>query len=91
MTISFEDAAFGKETEIRIPKTENCPTCDGTGCKPGTHPKTCSACRGTGQQRVQQGFFTIARTCPACRGEGQSSPTHARSARAIRPSSTRRR
>jgi molecular chaperone DnaJ len=71
MTISFEDAAFGKETEIRIPKTENCPTCGGTGAKPGTHPKTCSACRGTGQQRVSQGFFTIARTCSACKGEGQ--------------------
>ncbi len=71
MTISFEDAAFGKETEIRIPKTETCPTCNGSGAKPGTHPKTCSACRGTGQQRMNQGFFTIARTCPVCRGEGQ--------------------
>ena len=71
MTISFEDAAFGKETEIRIPKTETCPTCGGSGAKPGTHPKTCSACRGTGQQRMNQGFFTIARTCPACKGEGQ--------------------
>ncbi len=71
MTISFEDAAFGKESEIRIPKTETCPTCGGTGSKPGTHPKTCSACRGTGQQRMNQGFFTIARTCPACKGEGQ--------------------
>ncbi len=71
MTISFEDAAFGKETEIRIPKTEMCPACNGSGAKPGTHPKTCSACRGTGQQRMSQGFFTIARTCPACRGEGR--------------------
>ncbi len=71
MTISFEDAAFGNETEIRIPKTETCPTCNGSGSRPGTHPKTCSACRGTGQQRMNQGFFTIARTCPACGGEGQ--------------------
>jgi len=70
MTISFEDAAFGKETTIKIPKTETCATCSGSGSKPGTQPKVCPSCRGTGQTSVQQGFFSISRTCGACRGAG---------------------
>lgn len=70
MTISFEDAAFGKDTTIKIPKTETCSTCSGSGSKHGTQPKVCPSCRGTGQTRVQQGFFSISRTCGACRGEG---------------------
>lgn len=71
MTVSFEDAAFGTETSIKIPKTEPCPTCSGTGSKPGTQPKTCPQCRGTGQTQFRQGFFSISRTCNACRGEGR--------------------
>jgi len=71
MTISFEEAAFGKETTIRIPKTEVCDSCGGKGTSPGTEPKTCPTCRGTGQTRVQQGFFTISSTCNRCHGEGQ--------------------
>jgi len=71
MSISFEEAAFGKETTIKIPKTETCPTCSGTGSKPGTDVKTCPRCHGSGQTRVQQGFFTLSRTCGQCRGEGR--------------------
>jgi molecular chaperone DnaJ len=71
MSISFEEAAFGKETTVKIPKTEVCPKCYGTGSKPGTQPKVCPSCRGTGQTRVQQGFFSISRTCGTCRGEGK--------------------
>jgi len=70
MTVNFEDAAFGKETEIKVPKAEQCPTCRGTGAKEGTKPSTCPQCRGTGQTRIQQGFFSISRTCSRCRGEG---------------------
>ncbi len=54
MTLDFEEAAFGKETEIEIPREETCDTCNGSGAKPGTKPETCSKCNGTGQLNVEQ-------------------------------------
>ncbi len=71
LVLSFNEAAFGKETEIEIEKMVNCPTCDGSGCEPGTTPETCPHCRGTGQISRNQGFFTIRTTCSACKGAGQ--------------------
>lgn len=71
LKISFYDAAFGKETEIEIPKTINCETCNGTGIKPGTRPAICPVCKGAGQVTRSQGFFTITTTCSHCHGEGQ--------------------
>jgi len=71
LEISFEEAAHGAETTIQIPRQENCETCDGSGAAPGSHPATCPQCRGQGQVRFQQGFFTVARTCPQCRGAGK--------------------
>jgi molecular chaperone DnaJ len=71
LTIDFMDAAFGLETEIDIEKYETCPTCEGSGAKPGSYPETCSQCRGTGQFVRTQGFFSVKSTCPTCRGEGQ--------------------
>ena len=71
MTIAFDEAAFGKDTAIKIPKVEPCQKCGGSGSKPGTQPKVCPQCKGTGQVRMQQGFFSIARTCGTCRGEGK--------------------
>jgi molecular chaperone DnaJ len=70
--ISFEEAASGTETSIQIPRQENCETCHGSGAAPGTQATTCSMCRGQGQVRRQQGFFTIATTCPQCRGAGKT-------------------
>jgi len=70
LKISFYEAAFGKETEIEIPKTGLCQTCGGTGAKPGTHPTNCPNCKGAGQVTRSQGFFTISTTCNQCRGEG---------------------
>ncbi len=72
LEISFEEAAHGTETSIQIPRQENCETCSGSGAAPGTHATTCSMCRGQGQVRRQQGFFTIATTCPQCRGAGRT-------------------
>ncbi|MBW1859634.1 MAG: molecular chaperone DnaJ [Deltaproteobacteria bacterium] len=72
MTISFEDAAFGVETEIDIEKLHTCSTCEGTGCEPGTHPENCAQCAGTGQISRSQGFFSIRTTCPNCRGGGRT-------------------
>ncbi|HEV2488558.1 MAG TPA: molecular chaperone DnaJ [Candidatus Acidoferrales bacterium] len=71
LKLSFEEAAAGVKTKIKLPRMENCATCHGTGAKPGTSPETCTTCRGRGQVHYQQGFFAVSRTCPACRGTGQ--------------------
>src|SRR5712671_4084759 len=71
LEISFEESAHGAETTIQIPRQENCETCDGSGAAAGSSPATCPQCRGQGQVRYQQGFFTVARTCPQCRGAGK--------------------
>jgi molecular chaperone DnaJ len=71
LEIKFEQAAKGVETSIQIPRNETCGSCKGNGAAPGTSPTTCPQCRGTGQLRYQQGFFTVARTCGHCRGAGK--------------------
>ena len=71
LEIKFEQSAKGAETSIQIPRNEACETCHGNGAAPGTSPTTCPQCRGTGQLRYQQGFFTVARTCGQCRGAGK--------------------
>ncbi len=71
LEITFEESAQGAETVIQIPRQENCDGCHGSGAAPGSTPTVCSQCRGQGQVRFQQGFFTVARTCPQCRGNGQ--------------------
>jgi molecular chaperone DnaJ len=71
LEIKFEQAAKGVETNIQIPRHESCETCKGNGAAAGTTPATCPQCRGTGQLRYQQGFFTVARTCGQCRGNGK--------------------
>ncbi len=71
MEISLEEAARGVEKTIRIPVTESCDTCNGSGAKPGTQPKTCGTCGGAGQVRIQQGFFSVQQTCPKCHGSGR--------------------
>lgn len=79
LTIEFEDAAFGKETEITIPRTEICDHCHGNQAEPGTPITTCPECNGSGQVRfVQQtplGQFASTRTCSRCRGEGKTFET----------------
>jgi len=71
LEISFEQSATGTETAVQIPRRESCETCRGSGSAPGTQPAACPQCRGTGQLRYQQGFFTVARTCGQCRGAGR--------------------
>jgi len=71
MTLTFEEAAAGVSTKIKLPKQELCGACHGTGAKAGTGATSCQACGGRGQLAYQQGFFTITRTCPACQGAGQ--------------------
>jgi len=71
MKLSFEEAAAGVNTKIRLPRLEFCEVCNGTGAKKGTGVVACVTCGGRGQVHYQQGFFTISRTCPDCRGAGQ--------------------
>jgi len=74
LEISFEEAAFGKEVELEIPRTVKCEACGGSGAKPGTRPIPCPACGGRGQVTRSQGFFSISTTCPTCQGTGQIIP-----------------
>ncbi|MFZ9182853.1 MAG: molecular chaperone DnaJ [Hylemonella sp.] len=71
MEITLEEAARGKEAQIRIPSWDNCGTCHGSGAKPGTQAKTCSTCQGGGSVQIRQGFFSVQQTCPHCRGSGK--------------------
>ncbi|NLM52467.1 MAG: molecular chaperone DnaJ [Firmicutes bacterium] len=74
LEITLEDAAFGLQTTITVPRTENCDACGGSGAKPGTKPETCTHCHGSGQQQVVRntafGRFVSVRTCEACGGTG---------------------
>ena len=74
MEITLEEAARGKETQIRIPSWEGCETCGGSGAKPGTSAKTCGSCGGSGTVHMRQGFFSIQQTCPHCHGSGKIIP-----------------
>jgi len=71
LRITLEEAVRGTTVEIKIPTTKECPSCDGSGAKPGTSKKTCPTCQGQGAVRVQQGFFSIQQPCPECHGAGE--------------------
>ncbi len=75
LTITFEEAVFGCQKEIELPRWETCATCHGNGAQPGTSTARCSACQGTGEiRRVQQsifGQFVNVTMCERCRGEGR--------------------
>ena len=68
LTIDFEEAVFGTEKTISIPRWETCQTCNGSGAKAGSSPVTCPRCHGTGQEKVMQktpfGSFQSVKTCP---------------------------
>lgn len=74
LDLTFEEAAFGTEKEVRISRKEKCQVCSGTGAKPGTAPETCPTCHGSGQIKVAQrtpfGQFQSVRTCTQCSGSG---------------------
>ncbi len=80
LTISFEEAVFGTEKALEIPRWETCARCAGNGAEPNSEMKKCPQCNGTGELRkVQQSFFgqfVNVAPCPKCRGEGKiiSSP-----------------
>ena len=74
MEITLEEAAKGKDAQIRIPSWDSCEICKGSGAKPGTQVKTCGTCSGAGTVQMRQGFFSVQQTCPTCRGSGKVTP-----------------
>ena len=78
VTLQFEEAVFGTETQVSVRRHEVCEDCRGSGAASGKAPVTCRSCGGRGQVRYQQGFFSIARTCPTCQGAGSviTDPCH---------------
>ena len=74
MEITLEEAATGKDTQIRIPAWDECGVCSGTGAKPGTSAKTCPTCNGSGTVHMRQGFFSVQQSCPHCHGTGKVIP-----------------
>ncbi len=71
LEISLEDAAHGRKMDIRVPGWDECKTCHGSGCKPGTGKRTCPTCNGQGVVRMSNGLFQVQQTCPHCHGAGQ--------------------
>ena len=71
MEVTLEEAAKGKDAQIRSPSWDNCELCHGSGAKAGTQAKTCGTCAGSGQVQMRQGFFSVQQTCPTCRGNGK--------------------
>ncbi|MEP6966335.1 MAG: molecular chaperone DnaJ [Polaromonas sp.] len=75
MEITLEEAAHGKDAQIRIPSWDDCTTCHGSGAKPGTKVATCTTCHGHGVVQMRQGFFSVQQNCPQCKGSGKLIPS----------------
>ncbi len=76
ISLAFEQAVFGTERELEVPRMEECDRCHASGAEPGSSPERCSTCGGTGEvQRRQQsplfGTIVTASPCPRCNGEGE--------------------
>jgi molecular chaperone DnaJ len=74
MEVTLEEAAHGKDAQIRIPSWDECTTCHGSGAKPGTKPIVCTTCHGHGVVQMRQGFFSVQQNCPQCKGTGKIIP-----------------
>jgi molecular chaperone DnaJ len=70
VAISFEQAISGAQIPLSVATTQPCPTCRGTGAKPGTSPKVCPKCQGRGIESQGQGLFSISQPCSRCHGSG---------------------
>jgi molecular chaperone DnaJ len=70
VTLSFDQAIKGAQVRVSVPQSTSCPTCRGTGAKPGTEPKVCPRCQGRGVETEGQGLFSISQPCSLCGGRG---------------------
>src|SRR5687768_8357910 len=68
--ISFDQAMEGAQVPVAVPLSAPCPTCHGTGARPGTQPTVCSRCQGRGVEAESQGLFSISQPCRQCGGTG---------------------
>jgi molecular chaperone DnaJ len=68
--VSFEQAMEGAQVPVSVPLSAPCPTCHGTGAKPGTSPTICTRCQGRGVEAESQGLFSISQPCRQCGGTG---------------------
>ncbi|OUY06286.1 molecular chaperone DnaJ [Acinetobacter populi] len=72
MTLDLEEAIKGVKKTITFSAPAPCDVCDGKGAKNASDVETCRTCHGTGQIRMQQGFFAVQQTCSTCRGTGKT-------------------
>jgi molecular chaperone DnaJ len=70
VSLSFDQAVHGAQVPLSVPTSQPCPTCHGTGAKPGTSPKVCPVCNGRGLESQSQGIFSISQPCSNCGGSG---------------------
>ncbi len=70
VTLSFDQAVNGAQIPLSVSTSEPCPTCHGTGAKPGTAPKVCPVCGGRGVEAQSQGIFSMSQPCSNCHGSG---------------------
>jgi molecular chaperone DnaJ len=68
--LSFEDAVQGTQVRLSVPTSQPCPTCHGSGARPGTEPRVCPVCQGRGVEAQSQGIFSITQPCSNCGGSG---------------------
>ena len=71
LELDLEQAVFGDTASVEFTTLAECEECNGNGAAKGSNPTTCETCRGAGQVRMQQGFFTVQQSCPRCHGRGQ--------------------
>ncbi len=71
LAVTLEQAVFGDEIELDIPRLKSCAGCGGSGAAAGSSPEPCPTCRGRGQVYTSQGIFRMSTTCPQCRGKGR--------------------
>ncbi len=70
LELNLEEVIKGVSKEFKVNLIQKCSVCYGSGCKPGTQRKLCNVCKGKGNLKTRQGFFTIQQTCPNCNGSG---------------------
>jgi molecular chaperone DnaJ len=89
VSLSFEDALQGVTTTLRVTGDGPCGACGGSGARPGTNPRHCERCAGSGTVAVDQGMFSTSQPCPRCGGRGQvidePCPTCDGSGREVKP------
>jgi molecular chaperone DnaJ len=70
VSLTFDQAVNGAQVSLSVPTSQPCPTCHGTGAKPGTSPRVCPVCNGSGMESQSQGIFSMSQPCSNCHGQG---------------------